>query len=229
MIFVTGDIHADIDIGKLSSSKFVEGNNLTKKDYLIICGDFGLVWDNPDKITKSELWWTKWLNEKPWTTLFIDGNHENHDRLDSYAIEEKFGGKVHRITDSIYHLMRGQYYTIEEKTFWTMGGATSHDKIYRKEGISWWRREVPSLQEELEGIRNLELHGNKVDYIITHCLPKEKLKKFAEWYENDSVTSYLQYIKDFTTFNKWYCGHYHVNMDLGDGFQILYNSIEKII
>lgn len=45
MIYVTGDTHADIDIGKLSTSKFPQQKSLTKNDYLIVCGDFGLVWD----------------------------------------------------------------------------------------------------------------------------------------------------------------------------------------
>ena len=61
MILVTGDTHANIDIHKLSSKKFPLGNSLTRKDYLIICGDFGLVWDN----SKKEKWWREWLNNKP--------------------------------------------------------------------------------------------------------------------------------------------------------------------
>ena len=44
-IFVTGDIHASYDIAKLSESCFNTAG-LTKDDYVIICGDFGLVWNN---------------------------------------------------------------------------------------------------------------------------------------------------------------------------------------
>ena len=51
MIFITGDTHGDIDIQKLSSKNFPKGKTLTKNDYVIVCGDFGLVWDgsNSDK------------------------------------------------------------------------------------------------------------------------------------------------------------------------------------
>lgn len=42
MIYVTGDTHANIDIEKLNTTKFPQQKNLTKDDYLIICGDFGL-------------------------------------------------------------------------------------------------------------------------------------------------------------------------------------------
>ena len=44
-IFVTGDIHASYDIAKISESCF-DTTGLTKDDYVIVCGDFGLVWNN---------------------------------------------------------------------------------------------------------------------------------------------------------------------------------------
>ncbi|WP_162267470.1 metallophosphoesterase, partial [Clostridium botulinum] len=94
MIFVTGDTHIPRDIEKLN---FVNYKNLTKDDYVIICGDFGAIWDN----SKQELYYREWLQNKPWTTLFIDGNHENFDLLYKFPVEDKFGGKVHKINDSI--------------------------------------------------------------------------------------------------------------------------------
>ena len=78
MIWITGDIHGEIDISKISGKKWPEGKALSKNDYLIICGDFGFLWyEQPDK---TEEWWIDWLNQRSWTTLFIDGNHENHYR-----------------------------------------------------------------------------------------------------------------------------------------------------
>ena len=40
MIYVTGDTHANIDIGKLNTKRFPQQLDLTKKDYLVICGDY---------------------------------------------------------------------------------------------------------------------------------------------------------------------------------------------
>ena len=37
-----------------------------------------------------------WLDCKFFTTLFVDGNHENFDRLYEYPVEEWHGGKVHK-------------------------------------------------------------------------------------------------------------------------------------
>lgn len=69
MIYVTGDTHGALSINKLSSDEFPQGKELTKNDYVIICGDFGLVWNN----NGEDYWWRRWLDNKPWTTLFVDG------------------------------------------------------------------------------------------------------------------------------------------------------------
>lgn len=93
---------------------------------MIICGDFGGVWDR-DASGKKETWWLDWLENRPFTTLFVDGNHENFDRLYSYPVEMWNGGKVHKIRPSVIHLMRGQVYRIDGKKIFSFGGARSHD------------------------------------------------------------------------------------------------------
>ena len=71
MIYITGDTHIPCDISKITTKKFPDSKKLSKSDFLIICGDFGGVWNN----NNEELYWRKWLNNKKFTTLFIDGNH----------------------------------------------------------------------------------------------------------------------------------------------------------
>ena len=71
-IYVTGDIHSEPD--RFSMENFPEQKELTRDDYMIICGDFGLVWAE-DKESKRETWWHDWLEDKNYTTLFVDGNH----------------------------------------------------------------------------------------------------------------------------------------------------------
>ena len=55
------------------------------------------------------------------------GNHENFDRLYQYPVEDWHSGKVHKIRESVLHLMRGQVFEIEEKKIFSFGGASSHD------------------------------------------------------------------------------------------------------
>ena len=99
---------------------------MTKQDHVIICGDFGGVWNY---ITESmyEKHWLDWLNNRYFTTLFVDGNHENFERLYNYPVEKWHGGKVHKIRDSVFHLMRGEIFDIDNKKIFVFGGARSHD------------------------------------------------------------------------------------------------------
>ena len=83
MIYITGDCHRNYE--RFNTRNFPEQKEMTKDDYVIICGDFGGVWDK-EKETKEETFLLDWLDCKPYTTLFVDGNHENFDRLYSYSV-----------------------------------------------------------------------------------------------------------------------------------------------
>ena len=105
MIYITGDTHGDMERFNDKALK-----KLTADDMVIVCGDFGFIWQGGA------------LAKKKYTIAFIDGSHENFGRLRTFAEEQWNGGTIHRIANNIIHLMRGQYYTIEGKTFFTMGG-----------------------------------------------------------------------------------------------------------
>ena len=159
-------------------------------------------------------------------SLLMVSNHENHDLLNSYPVSEWNGGKVHFITPSIIHLMRGQVYKIGDKTFFTMGGAESHDKIYRKEGVSWWSREMPSNDEYEEGLENLNKVNNQVDYILSHCAPDQLQEQIAYWYKHNKLTNYLEVVQQTIKFGWHYFGHYHIDKDfLNYKATCLYNNI----
>lgn len=217
MIYITGDTHGEFE--RFGSHYF----DAAKGDYVIICGDFGNLWVN----SNTEKYWRKWLKEKPFTVLFIDGNHENYDMLSAFPITEWNGGKIHKIADNIIHLMRGQVFDIDGIRFFTMGGASSHDidagvlepsdpdftikrkkldremALYRINRVSWWAEELPSEEEMAGGLANLECVGNK-----------------------DRLTDYLDIVKEKCEFKMWFFGHYHENRIIGQRFTMLYK--EKI-
>jgi len=228
-IFITGDIHGDMDLFRFSSKRFPQGTSLTKDDYVIIAGDFGLLWSNiPDN---RELYNIKWLKNKPWTTLFVDGNHENFSRLNNLPTQEIFGGTVGVVEESVYHLKRGQIYTICGKKFFCFGGALSWDIKYRTLGISYWEEEVPNCAEMDFGLRTLESAQYNVDYIVTHTLPKSLIPilGFSKNPDDkiDPTISYLDHIANCATFKNWYFGHMHVNKKLGK-FHALFEDIVEI-
>jgi hypothetical protein len=211
MIFVTGDVHCPIDIHKLTTKAWPAQRQLTKQDYLIVCGDFGIVWDN----SNTDKYWQKWFDNKPFTTLFVDGNHSNHHLLNEFETVNLFGGKAHKINNSVYHLMRGEIFIIEDKKFLALGGAPSHDKELRTPGLDWWPEEVPNNKECLNAINNLQRNNNEVDYIITHDIPTYVGLLRNRWFEPNAFTNFLSdEILNAVKFKKWFAGHYHIDDDL---------------
>ena len=224
MIYITGDTHGEIDIKKLGTKRFPQQSELTKDDYLIVCGDFGLVWDG----SRTEKHWLKWLSDRKFTTLFVDGNHENFPMLRSYPASEKFGGVVREITPSVFHLERGQVLQIDGRSFFVMGGARSHDQVYRKEGVSWWPDEIPTQEEMERGIAALDAVDWKVDYVLTHCAPKMVQEFIAVYYENDPIVSYLERVRWDLEFKRWFFGHYHLDWQINENFVAVYNHIIQL-
>lgn len=227
MIYVTGDTHGLQDYYKLHIFAG-EHPELTKDDYVIIAGDFGAVWDS--KTLAADL---KPYAELPFTVLFVDGNHENFDLLETFPVEEWHGGKVHKIKPDIIHLMRGQVFEIEGKTIFTFGGATSIDKFMRREGLSWWKQELPTYEELDEGIANLKKHNNKIDYIITHscserALMYPQIRNSATLKLSCPESQMLSYIEETAEFKHWYFGHFHIDAELSDKYTVLYHDIKRI-
>mgnify|MGYP000020719631 CR=1 FL=1 len=60
MIYITGDIHGDPT--RFSKEAFPEQSKMTKEDYVIVCGDFGLVWDQME--SRTEEYWLNWLQNE---------------------------------------------------------------------------------------------------------------------------------------------------------------------
>lgn len=230
---------------------------MTKDDTVIILGDFGLIWDHNGE-NRTEKYWLDWLEKKSFTTIFIDGNHDNFDRLDKYPVEEWHGGKVNFIRPSVIHLMRGQIYIIGEKSFFAFGGASSHDisagilepddpdfkekkkrldkdpfALYRINHVSWWERELPNEEEMKEGLNNLEKQNNKVDYIISHSPYTSLLRQMdggSGLYQRDRLTDYLQKIKQTVDYKHWLFGHMHINQTFHwERSSCLYEQIIRIL
>ena len=243
MIYITGDTHGDYS--RFTDEAFPVQSSLTKDDYVIICGDFG-IWDN----SKIENYNFDFLESRPYTTLFVDGNHENYDLLNKYPAKEWNGGYVQYIRPSVIHLMRGNIYNIDGSSFFVMGGAACHDIqdgildprkkdyhrkkarlnrhgriFYRVKGISWWEQELPNDEEYRLALENLEKCGYNVDYIITHCAPDFIVEGVFNIDESNRLTKFLGEVGQKCDFKNWFFGHYHHDLKVGDRFYLLYNQI----
>ena len=163
-VYVTGDIHGGLDMQKLRDWDL--GDSLTGDDYLIVAGDFGFPWD----FSAEECADIAWLESRPYTVLFVDGNHERFDHWAERPMELWHGGLTQRLSDTspIRRLTRGEVFELDGSTIFTMGGATSVDKEYRIPYSSWWPQELPDERNFEEARTKLDSVGWKVDYVITH-------------------------------------------------------------
>lgn len=246
-VFITGDVHGDFS--RFKKEVFYEQAELTKDDYIIVAGDFGGVWDG----SSNERYWLDWLDARPFTTLFVSGNHENFDMLAKLPKEEWHGGEVQRVRPSVIHLTRGQVYNIEGKKFFTMGGASSHDisggilepddpeyrkklrqlkasgALYRVNHRSWWTAELPSEEEYQTARANLEKHSWEVDYIVTHCCPSSVQDELSGGaYKADHLTDFLDEVAQRCRFKYWFFGHYHDDGVIGKNYVLLYRQIVEL-
>ena len=250
MIFATGDCHANFR--RFEPAIFPEQKEMSREDYMIMCGDFGGVWFG-DERDNAEL---DKLERLPFTTLFVTGNHENFEALSKYPTEEWHGGRVRRIRPHVLHLLRGQIFDIEGYTFFSMGGASSHDisdgilepddpelerkirvldmfgGLYRVNHISWWKEELPSDEEYEEARRNLEAAGYAVDYVISHCAPSSVQDEISPFYQHDRLTEFFEDISRRMKFHYWLFGHYHDNRNIthnGREYVLLYEQIVRVV
>ena len=226
MIWFTGDTHRDIDAHKLNTFNWPEQKHLTKDDYLIVLGDFGCVWNGGE----TDLWWQKWHNAKPYTTLFVPGNHENYDLLRQYPEEEWNGGIVRRIQPSVLMLERGHVFEIDGKHIFAMGGAQSHDAEYRKLGVTMWEQELPSQEEYSCAIKAINRVDNKVDLIISHCAPGQIEDKILSRRVpiRDELTAFLESLSHTVDYDLWLFGHYHCNAMIDEKHICLYDCISSL-
>jgi Calcineurin-like phosphoesterase len=235
--FITGDCHGtsiDSEIMKLSKGNWPASKSLTKKDYVIVAGDWGVVWNGLLDSIKTENYLINFHNKAPFTTLVVRGNHDNVLRLEEFPEVEMFGDIVKQISDTIFYLLDGHVYNIDGKTIFVMGGADSFDKAKRVEGVSWWREEVPSYMTIKTGIERLAKVNNKVDYVVTHAIFTEAYEqlfgtKANERHMRDPMIQNLQVIKDTIDYKMWYCGHYHKDQYLpGLCVRVLYYKIVEL-
>lgn len=212
MIYITGDTHGAFDINKINPKENRQLQKLTGEDFLIICGDFGCVWDGAG----NDRFWLNWLESLPWKTLFIDGNHDNFDLLKEFPTVDFQGGRAHQIRSNIFHLKRGEVYNLDGKKFFCFGGAPSHDVQYRKEHVSWWKDELPTQADVDNAVKNLDKVNWDVDYVVSHDVyedhPSAKkypldLSVYGPGYLD--IHKVLQGFEDKLNYKMWFTGHYH--------------------
>ncbi len=215
MIYLMSDPHG----GEYTAALDEYLSFCTPRDILIILGDVGVNFGHNGEAEKFS---EQFLGLKA-NIIFIDGNHENHPYLNSCPEEERFGGKVNVLADSIVRLKRGGIFTVCGKTFFAMGGCKSSAK-WKDMGLLY-DGEEPTEEEIAYGIENLKAHENKVDYILTHKYsPKEQRPKGE--YTPLSLYGLMDYIDENVDFTHWYAGHWHIDKAVDEKHTYVYSLIK---
>ena len=221
MVYITGDTHGDYR--RFNDPRL---RSLRREDILIVCGDFGFIWDG----SRAEERTLRRLSKKKFTICFLDGTHENFDLLDRYPVEMWNGGKVHVISEGIYHLMRGQVFTLDGLTYFTMGGGESPDYEIRVEHNTWSKAEIPSKQELLDAAHVVDRTGGNIDIILTHE-PPLKIKAFLQLKDNKEavrvtgLNTFFDELASFCKFKRWFFGALHEDKFISSSHIAVFHNI----
>ena len=230
-IYITGDTHAEFE----ELVKQTRELGLTQKDLLIILGDVGANFTNEMRDAYSKAF----LSMIPSTILCIQGNHERRptskDIRWKYEEKEWMGGTVwiEQEFPNILFAKDGCRYEAAGRSFFVIGGAYSMDKPLRlRLGYPWFPDEQPSEEIKERCRKAVAEHGFREDIVLSHTCPYndrpgDVLKGIDESKIDFSTEHFLQEIKDQITYNKWYCGHWHIDRSTPD-VEFVFHRIQKL-
>ena len=232
MIYLTGDTHGDFT----RVDRFCKRIKTSKDDILIILGDAGINYflGKRDRKLKEA------LSKLPITLFCIHGNHEiRPSNIPSYHQMQWHNGVVYQEKDypNLLFAKDGEIYDLDGKSTFVCGGAYSVDKYYRLvSGNRWFSDEQPNETIKSYCISQLEKIGWSVDTVLTHTCPYEHMPREAflpmidQSTVDNSTEFWLETIYQKLSFNKWYCGHYHINKMalLSKKVQFLFDDIVEL-
>lgn len=221
MIYVTGDLHGDLDRLKTKAVA-----RLRSADYLVVCGDFGFLWSGSKEEQKA----LKWIGSRKFTTLFVDGCHDNLDLLAAYPEQAFQGGLARHITGRLHCLSRGTVVTLGDQRLFAMGGGESPDMEHREPGVSWWADELPQPQVLEEARARLAALDNQVDYIVTHDCSSTLQGCLSSAPDHiNHLSAFFDQLQTTCRFKRWFFGCYHLDRTIPPHYRAIYQDVVPVM
>lgn len=228
MFFVTGDTHRDFR----GVARLCEIMETSTRDTLIILGDVGINYFGDSSDTK----WKKKLSALPITLFCIKGNHENYaGNITSYEVVDYCGAKafVEPQFSNLVFAMDGEVYQFGNKKVLVIGGAYSVDKDHRiANHMAWFSDEQPSEATKRKVGRSVRVH-REVDFVMSHTCPAYMIPTEAfiggvdQSTVDTSTEEWLEEISNDLGYDKWYCGHFHINKKFGK-MRFLFDKVKAL-
>lgn len=228
MLYVTGDVHGDL-------FELLNRREFKKTDTVVVCGDWGIPFLQSER--ELDQYKLDYLRKNGPTVLAVLGNHENYDVVRDLPVEDHFGGPVRVLNDKVFYLQNGYRYEIGGKSLFAFGGGASTDRaerLYRERYIVreklWWAQELPSDEDYEIARQTLEACHYKVDLVVTHAAPKSirALLTADTPREEHRLAEFLEGLLRKVTFERWFCGHYHVDRILSKNFFATHKFVHRI-
>ena len=225
MIYITGDTHRDF--ARVDKLVFSVGSTID--DVLVILGDAGINFSGALK--DGEL--KEQLSMLPITLLCIYGNHEKRpEDIGTYEETDWRGGVVYWEPKypNLLFAKDGEIYDLEGHRCIAIGGAYSVDRHYRTEGHNWWPDEQPSDEIKRRVEARLTEERWSVDIVLSHTCPYRYIPRHAFLTSipqntiDNSTEHWLDSIEKRLTYNRWFCGHFHINETI-DSVRFMFGDV----
>ncbi len=195
MIVLTGSTWGRAGLARLRNGVL---DGLTKEDFLIVLGDCGVLAPRTDRDRV-----VREYRELPCSVLYLDGSRDDYDTLADYPVFRWNGGAVQVISRGILHLMRGQVFRLEGKTFLVCGGAATPGRDEAGKYWDWWPEQDPGPADRAAAADALTACGHKVDYVLSCDLP-------ARWRPSaepaSAAAQWLDELLSAVTYGRWFFG-----------------------
>lgn len=235
MLYFHGDIHGDI-LTNFSYNKNPEMRKLTPNDYLIILGDCGVPWN--DYTFKEDIYKLNWLNDRPYKTIFITGNHDNYDLIEQMpqisfhqgiARQAVYNNKIYK---NIFYIDKPTFLYLNQYDILIIPGADSHDiqdgiidgtqkdwrktyKLAKQSGKKFMRVSHvtwwPQEKVQVNLVNQLikEKNIKYVHFILSHECPANQLWQTNRRFQSNKGQIFLEQIQNTIEYDIWLHGHLH--------------------
>lgn len=241
-VFITGDTHNHHELNKIE--RFCKLAETTKDDFMVILGDYPFLFDDDSYYHDIR----KRMEKMPISFILIRGNHNQrmprpgeNPHMQYIGIDNEIceGGFIHdERYPSLYHTAEFGFYILAGHYAFVISGAYSVDKYYRLwYNLPWFDNEQLSSEEmkTAKGYLKAYNKAGEPPIILSHTCPKKfmPVDKFLAGIDQSTVDNtmeeWLDTIEEEIPYERWYCGHYHVDRTLSDGrVKLMYENIIEL-